>query len=302
MLITFHKIHHFWENGKNSKWEVAEQFPGEWLDWIKKQYSDLEKSRPAYKERGSTTIFFRYQERQDVYGRSIVEITALYAPVQFIDPELVNGKIANYFTTNSSFIEIDIPEALIRTPLLQERENKNKKYSRLPILGIITALVLLFGFLYMKGVLNQAVENVEKFSVTKVPSKAAQLDFDTEETIKNKKEGRILNNVPAKEKTDRKKTMKAGQIPKTIRSKKMSILTIFCKQFAEELKQTYDYCFRSYANDQCSGNLRKPYLAWKKQSQLGDCNFQDDLNLDEWKKSKMNSTNQNLLNKFFKGL
>ena len=75
MNTRFYIAKHYWKNRENASWQVARQFPPELLEEIKAEYSSLESEQPEYRQYNGGTVFFVYEEAEDIYGRKITEIT-----------------------------------------------------------------------------------------------------------------------------------------------------------------------------------------------------------------------------------
>lgn len=76
MDTRFYIARHFWKDRENASWQIARQFPPELLEEIKAEYSSLESEQPEYRQYNGGTVFFVYNEAEDIYGRKITEITA----------------------------------------------------------------------------------------------------------------------------------------------------------------------------------------------------------------------------------
>lgn len=76
MNTRFYIARHFWKDRENASWQIARQFPPELLEEIKAEYSSLESEQPEYRQYNGGTVFFVYEEAEDIYGRRITEITA----------------------------------------------------------------------------------------------------------------------------------------------------------------------------------------------------------------------------------
>ena len=96
MELIFRTAKHYWLNGENATWSVSDSFDASALRWFKNQYSQLEHERFLFKVFQHKTIFFFYLDNKDVYGRNIVEITAILVNVLFTDPENVRPLIAKH--------------------------------------------------------------------------------------------------------------------------------------------------------------------------------------------------------------
>ena len=84
---------HYWKNGENATWVVNPDFPADVLEWIKVEYGVLSGERVRYKELGNRTLFFDYQDNQDVFGRDHTEITIACSEVLFAEPTRISIKV-----------------------------------------------------------------------------------------------------------------------------------------------------------------------------------------------------------------
>ena len=76
MDTRFYIARHYWKDRENASWQISRQFPPELLEEIKAEYSSLESEQPEYRQYNGGTVFFVYEEAEDIYGRKITEITA----------------------------------------------------------------------------------------------------------------------------------------------------------------------------------------------------------------------------------
>ncbi len=76
MKTNFYIARHYWKDRENASWQIARQFPPQLLEEIKAEYSSLESEQPEYRQYNGGTVFFVYEEAEDIYGRKITEITA----------------------------------------------------------------------------------------------------------------------------------------------------------------------------------------------------------------------------------
>ena len=93
MKTNFYIARHYWKDRENASWQIAGQFPSQLLEEIKAEYSSLESEQPEYRQYNGGTVFFVYEEAEDIYGRKITEITAATCGKRLQNPGNVTTEV-----------------------------------------------------------------------------------------------------------------------------------------------------------------------------------------------------------------
>ena len=278
MKLNFYKAKHIWENETRAKWVSSSKFDKSLLEEIKNKYLSFTSSQQRFIEIKNKTIFIFYRKKQDIFGRDITELVAIYSNSKIKDKEFVlkelEEKIAEPFDDDLEYS-------------INTKNIKNKK-SLYFIILILFSISFIYKYIItdkeenktiIKKIvkdsnlttsnrdLNKSIEK-ETTQIAKDKNKTTtsnqdlnksrekeitQIAKDKNKTIPNQN----LNNLREKE-TTQIKTENTQQI-----KKEKHLVKKFCKKNYKE-KNTSGFCFRYFIDYKCK-DINKYYnLNYKK--------------------------------------
>lgn len=280
MKLNFKCARHFWKNGRDATWEVAEGFPTYVLDWLKENYPHFEEKRPKYETFQNSTIFFFYNDTQDIFGRDIIEITFWYVKYKFLHPEIVYTRLKNkacslkYERILSFNVEknniLDVTD--VKTKVKGRISDKYFKSKQLVFIGItvISLVVLSFNGFFLNNAKRSSLSIPEKKNIIETNNKI-------EKQRKNHKKDNIMNKLlkDKEAKIDRKDTF----------------INDFCRKYNKidkhDEKLKTNKCFFTYIKYRCNSKNNKLYSKWLEENRsLLECRYVqsafEDQDLLEW--------------------